>query len=154
MGTNRRLWLYDSFEGLPETSEKDGERAKEFVGKCLGSVQDVRNVLKIIGADEEMVTIKKGWFDKTFNEELPDKVALLHLDADWYDSIMAILDTFYELIPAGGGIILDDFGYWEGCREAFYDFCFRHNEKPLIERVDIDQAYWIKGKTTNKSFSV
>jgi O-methyltransferase len=60
------------------------------------------------------------------------------------------LDNFYKLIPEGGCIVLDDFGYWEGCREAFYDFCLKNNEKPLLERVGTTQAYWIKGRMNNR----
>jgi O-methyltransferase len=82
---------------------------------------------------------------------LPERVALLHCDADWYDSVHIVLRTFYPLIPPGGCVILDDFGYWEGCREAFYDFCLQRGEKPLLERLEADQAYWIKGKTHNRA---
>jgi O-methyltransferase len=59
---------------------------------------------------------------------------------------MLVLETFYPLIPDGGVVILDDFGHWEGCRVAFYDFCKKFDEHPLLERVDYTQAYWIKGK--------
>lgn len=150
MGTSRHLWLYDSFEGMPTTSEKDGEVAKEWVGKCVGTTEDVKEVMKLVSTGEERYTLKKGWFDQTFYEKLPEKVALLHCDADWYDSITLVLETFYKLVPEGGCIILDDFGYWEGCREAFYDFCFKNNEKPLLERVGNTQAYWIKGKSNSR----
>jgi predicted O-methyltransferase YrrM len=47
-------------------------------------------------------------------------------------------------------VILDDFGFWEGCRTAFYDFCLRHGEKPLLERIERDQAFWIKGRPSNR----
>lgn len=150
MSVSRHLWLYDSFEGMPTTSEKDGEVAKEWVGKCVGTVEDVKEVMSLVSTSEEHYTIKKGWFDQTFCEKLPEKVALLHCDADWYDSVALVLETFYKLIPEGGCIVLDDFGYWEGCREAFYDFCLKNNEKPLLERVGNTQAYWIKGKSSNR----
>jgi O-methyltransferase len=150
MGKARHLWLYDSFEGMPNTSEKDGEEAKKWIGDCVGSVKDVREVMKLVSANDEQYTIKKGWFDKTFQEPLPKKVALLHCDADWYDSVLLVLDNFYKLIPEGGCIVLDDFGYWEGCREAFYDFCLKNNERPLLERVGTTQAYWIKGRMNNR----
>lgn len=150
MSEARQIWLYDSFEGMPETTEKDGSDAKGWVGRCVGSVKDVKEIMKLLSICEERYIIKKGWFDQTFREELPNKVALLHCDADWYDSVSIVLDTFYHLIPEGGCVILDDFGHWEGSREAFYDFCIRHNEKPLLERVGNGQAYWIKGKLHNR----
>lgn len=148
--SERKIWIYDSFEGLPQTIDIDGEDAKEWIGKCVGSVEDVREVMKLLSISKRDYIIKKGWFKQTFREKLPEKVALLHCDSDWYESVSLVLDTFYPLIPEGGCIILDDFGYWEGCREAFYDFCIKHNEKPLLERAGIYQAFWIKGKKNNK----
>ncbi len=150
MGAGRRLYLYDSFEGLPETSEKDGAEAAKWVGKCVGSVEDVKEVMKLVQTKDDQHVIRKGWFEQTFREALPNKVALLHCDADWYSSVMIVLDTFYPLIPEGGCIVLDDFGYWEGCREAFYDFCEKRGEKPLLERVGRSQAYWIKAQKHNR----
>ena len=150
MGSGRRLWIYDSFEGMPKTKDIDGEDAKEWIGKCVGSVADVKKVMRLLSISEQDYIIKKGWFNQTFREELPRKVALLHCDADWYEPVSLALDTFYPLITECGCIILDDFGYWEGCREAFYDFCMRHNEKPLLERVGVYQTYWIKGKKNNR----
>ncbi|MBL1177938.1 TylF/MycF/NovP-related O-methyltransferase [Pantanalinema sp. GBBB05] len=150
LGEQRHLWLYDSFAGMPATSEKDSEAAKEYIGGCLSSIEDVKQVMERVGTKPSQYTIKPGWFNQTFQDKLPSQVALLHCDADWYDSVTLVLQTFYPLIPEGGCVILDDFGYWEGCREAFYDFCRQHNEKPILERVTNSQAYWIKGKQHNR----
>jgi O-methyltransferase len=150
MNSGRHLWLYDSYAGMPETTEKDGEEAKKWVGKCTASVTDVEEIMNKVSTDATKYSIRKGWFHQTFLQPLPEKVALLHCDADWYESVSLVLKTFYPLIPDGGCIVLDDFGYWEGCREAFYDFCLKNNEKPLIERIELDQAYWVKGKSNNR----
>ena len=147
----RHLWLYDSFEGMPDVKEIDGTDAGEWVGRLRASDDDVREILTSVGLSRHQYTIRKGWFDQTFLQPLPERVALLHCDADWHASVTAVLETFYPRLPEGGVVILDDFGWWEGCREAFYDFCARHGEKPLLERVDCDQAYWIKGKTNNRA---
>ena len=147
----RKLWLYDSFAGMPETGEKDGQDASIYVGQGVASPQDVRDALAIAGVDPERAIIREGWFKDSFTMPLPDQVALLHCDADWYDSCMLVLETFYPMVVEGGCVVLDDFGYWEGCREAFYVFCERHHERPLLERWGNDQAYWIKGKTHNRS---
>lgn len=140
----RQLWLYDSFQGMPSTSAKDGENAAEWVGKCVADVSDLQEVLGCVYAPLERCHIKPGWFTETFQQPLPEQVALLHCDADWYESVLLVLETFYDQIPKGGCIVLDDFGYWQGCREAFYDFCYQRGEKPLLERVGSTQAYWIK----------
>lgn len=150
MGPGRKLWIYDSFQGMPETTHEDGEEAKKWKGSCAASAKDVIEVLGATGAKKEEFVIREGWFNDTFKKELPQQVALLHCDADWYDSVTLVLETFYPIMPAGGCVVLDDFGYWEGCRRAFYDFCGRHGEKPLLERVGVTQAWWIKGKEHNR----
>ncbi|GAP96399.1 TylF/MycF/NovP-related O-methyltransferase [Leptolyngbya sp. NIES-2104] len=150
LGERRHLWLYDSFQGLPPTTEKDGEDAKWWVGECVGAIADLKAVMQAVGTSETAYTIKPGWFETTLQQDLPEQIALLHCDADWYDSVMLVLETFYPRISPGGCIVLDDFGYWEGCREAFYDFCQRYGEKPVLERVGPDQAFWFKGRSHNR----
>ena len=150
MGPQRHLYLYDSFEGLPPPSDKDGAEAAKFVGECRATVGDVREAMKLVSTGDSRYTIIEGWFEQSFHKGLPNKVALLHCDADWYNSVTLVLETFYPLVVEGGCVVLDDFGYWEGCREAFYDFCIKHNQKPLLERVGASQAYWIKHKLNNR----
>jgi len=150
MKAHRHLWLYDSFQGLPPATEVDGADAQEWTGKCYGTETEVLELMKAAGVPENRFTLMKGWFNETFKEHLPEKVAFLHCDADWYDSVLLVLETFYPRMENGAVIVLDDFGAWEGCREAFYDFCQKHNVKPLLERVAQAQAFWVKGKTTNR----
>lgn len=150
LGKTRKLWLYDSFEGMPETTEHDGETAKQYIGEGAVDIKDVFNVLNLVCADMSRVIVVKGLFEETFRNHIPKQVALLHCDADWYGSVLLTLRTFYDRVVDGGVIILDDFGYWEGAREAFYDFVNERGIKPLLERVGSDQLYWVKGKTSNR----
>jgi len=152
-GTKRHVWLYDSFEGLPEPNNVDGTDARDWVGKCLGSEDRVREALTLARFPEEDYTIRKGWFQDTFHQALPGVISLLHIDADWYESVMFSLDTFYDRVSDGGIVVLNDFGHWEGCREAFYDFAQKRNLRPVLERVGHTEAYWIKGRTHNRGFS-
>lgn len=150
LNANRHLWLYDSFEGMPNAGLVDGEEAKKWEGKCIASEDDVRAVMATVAISRDCYTIRSGWFQDTFLLPLPRQVAFLHCDADWHDAVILVLKTFYPLVPKGGCVLLDDFGYWEGCREAFYDFCTEYGEKPLLERQGQSQAYWIKGKMENR----
>lgn len=140
------LWLYDSFEGMPQVSDKDGPDAGQWVGQCVGSEQNVREVMSKTGIPQERLFIRKGLFQDTFVNPLPVKIQFLHIDADWYDSVSLALKVFYERVVDGGVVILDDFGHWEGCREAFYDFCQQSGIKPLLNRFENDQAFWFKGQ--------
>lgn len=150
VGSGRRFWLYDSFEGLPPTTEEDGEEAKEWIGKCLGSRDKVEAAISEVGFPLDDCIFRVGWFEDTFVEPLPASVAFLHIDADWYKSVLIALETFYDRVAEGGIILLDDFGYWEGCRRAVFDFVKRRNIAPLLERYGHSQLYWVKGREHNR----
>ena len=149
----RDFWLYDSFEGLPETSEADGPDAARFVGDCVGDPERVREVFRRLGHPESRLRLHKGWFQDTLPAAKPDGIALLHIDADWFDSVLLCLRELYPRVPTGGAVVLDDFGHWEGCREAFYAYCQETGERPLLERCGYTQAWWIKGRTHNRGSS-
>jgi|ERR1700693_698441 len=151
-GTGRTTWLYDSFQGMPASREIDGPEAGEVVGKCVGSEEKVHEAMKISGYEPSQYHVRKGWFKDTFIQDLPSKVSFLHIDADWYDSVILSLNTFYDRVSEGGIIVLDDFGHWEGCREAYYDFVCQKRIKPLLERFNHTVAYWIKGRTNNRRY--
>jgi O-methyltransferase len=151
-GQDRRAWLYDSFMGMPETRDVDGPDAATLVGTHVGSEERVREALGIARVPEQHVVIRKGWFQKSFQAPLPSQVAFLHVDCDWYDSVLLTLETFYDLVSDGGIIVLDDFGHWEGCGEAFYDFTRHRRLKPLLERFGHSQAFWVKGRRHNRDF--
>ncbi len=143
-------WLYDSFEGMPEVSEHDDSEAKQWEGECVGRLDDAVQIMSEASIPLERFTIRKGWFEDTFKEPLPKQVQYLHVDADWYDSVLLTLETFYPLVVDGGLIVLDDFGHWEGCRRAFYDYCEREKIRPLLDRFENDQAFWFKGREHNR----
>jgi O-methyltransferase len=148
---DRCLWLFDSFSGMPATTPVDGLDARAYIGQCVGSEDRVLEALALANFPREKLVMCKGWFVDTFQGELPEQVSFLHIDADWYENIKLCLETFYDRVPNGGVIVLDDFAYWEGCREAFYDFCFSRGIKPLLERCGLQQAYWIKSKSHNRN---
>lgn len=144
--SDRRLWLYDTFEGIPAPTAMDGDHAQLFTGDFVGAINSVYEVLERVGFPIERAIFRKGLFQDTFKEQRPHKIALLHLDSDWYESVLLTLQTFYPVVSDGGFIILDDFGHWEGARRAFYAFCRQQEIAPLIERVGYTQAFWRKGQ--------
>lgn len=146
----RQLWLFDSFQGMPPTTAKDGEFAATIVGLGATPVEGVRQLLDRAGIGVDRYILREGLFAETFQQELPQRVAFLHIDADWYESVLASLRTFYDRVEPGGVIVLDDFGFWEGCREAYYDFVAERGIKPLLERCGVSQAYWLKGRNHNR----
>lgn len=139
------IWCYDSFQGMPPVTEQDGPEASRWVGECAASADDVRVVMDRMNIARDRVIIREGFFQDTFVDPLPEKIQFLHIDADWYESVLLALRVFYHRVVDRGVIILDDFGHWEGCREAFYDFCYEARIKPLLNRFENDQAFWFKG---------
>ena len=134
--SNRNIWLFDSFEGLPEPTQTDGERAIQYaserssgelrsIGKCEASVADAEELLfDVMGVSADRVFIVKGWFQETLLAASAQigPIAILRLDADWYESTMCALENLYDLVVPGGYVIVDDYGHWEGCKMAMDEF--------------------------------
>ena len=140
----RRLWLFDSFEGVPKPGEKDGwfERTFYFKGWNKGDIQHVREAFARLNVPMDNVRIVPGWFNQTLKSSAVERIALLHIDADWYDSVRDILEAFYERVVPGGFVVLDDYGSWQGCRSAVHDFISMHGLAVKIVRVSRIGAFF------------
>jgi len=147
---NRKLWLYDSFQGLPAPSIFDGEEAKKYEGKAKGSVESVWQSMETAGMPKDRVVLREGWFKDTFKQPIPSDIALLHIDCDWHNSVLLTLEYLYPKMRWGGVVILDDFGYWEGCRRAFYYFIKEKDIMPLVGRYGHSALWWQVGKWHNR----
>jgi O-methyltransferase len=138
-GRHRRIWLFDSFQGVPPATERDGpvERRSYFEGWNKGDVSKVKQVFTKLGLSLDDVEIIPGWFNDTLRSSHVEQIAILHIDADWYDSVKLVLDVFYDKVVPGGFIILDDYNTWEGCNKALNDFLMeRHLEGMVITEVE------------------
>lgn len=144
---DRRFWLFDSFEGLPPPGPRDGKTENEhfFDGMCRGSVSSVEKVFEKLCLSLDNVRIVKGWFEATLSGAAIDQIAVLHIDADWYDSVKYVLETFYEKVVPGGFIVLDDYGYWDGCSRALEDFFAERKLTGIVlQKADSTGAYFQK----------
>jgi O-methyltransferase len=144
---NRLVWLFDSFGGLPRPGPNDGaaENQYYFEGLNRGSVQHVVEVFAKLGISMDHVRIHSGWFESTLREADLERIAVLHIDADWYDSVKLVLDAFYDKVVPGGFVVLDDYGYWEGCKRALDDFLSQNNIDGIkLMQVDSTGAHFQK----------
>ena len=135
----KTLWLYDSFEGLPEPdaeNDPDYEVAKEFVGACRGNVERVQGHLERSGLKEDQIKIVPGLFDQTLAKECPEKIALLHVDCDWYQSVKICFETLFDHVVEGGIIQIDDYFTWQGCRKAVDEFLVSRHLETKLHRID------------------
>jgi hypothetical protein len=140
---SRELWLFDSFEGMPAPTEPDGEDASQWIGEARGAVERVRECFDRYdgGAALHIVT---GWFEDTLADasEQVGPIALLHVDADWYESTRLALETFYRLVAPGGFIAVDDYGHggFPGVRLAVDEFRGRLADRAQL----VDNHFWRK----------
>jgi O-methyltransferase len=125
---DRKLWLFDSFEGLPSPTQEDklihdifklGTIAK-YKGTMASPEKEVLDKLGSINFPSERIKIKKGWVKDTINStDLPTQVAFAYVDFDFYDPIKDALQFIDGRMPPGGRIVIDDYGYFsEGAQLA------------------------------------
>jgi O-methyltransferase len=158
-GQKRHLHLFDSFEGLPEPTEKDGAYATTTysggrsggklatIDQCRAGLDGVRHlILDEIKVPPEFAHFHVGWFQNTIPTDAKQlgPIALLRLDGDWYDSTKVCLENLYSLLSPGGIIIMDDYFCWEGCRKATDEYRSQNNLDSPIQRIDGDAGFWVK----------
>ena len=123
LASNRRLWAFDTFEGIPAPTldDPDYEVAKAFTGHFRGDLEGVKELFQKLQI-EQMVQFVKGRFQDTLPSAEVGSIALLHLDGDWYESTKCCFEHLYDKVSPGGFIQIDDWGYWAGARKATTDF--------------------------------
>lgn len=142
-GSDKRMWLYDNFEGMPEPDPKrdpDYEAARKYVGACKGDEVQVRELVTGLRGPGE-IQIVKGLFQDTLPFRAPQRIALLHLDCDWYQSVRFCLDTLYDRMEPGGILQLDDYHFWEGCRKAVDEFFLNRKIEPRLVTIDASSVW-------------
>ena len=89
-----------------------------------------------------------GWFHETLTTfTLPEPIALLRLDADWYDSTMVCLENLFDRVAPGGLVVLDDYFAWDGCSRALHDFLSRRSAAEKIRSLG-ETCYLVKLPST------
>jgi len=146
---NRHIWMFDSWEGLPEPTEDDvsclGEKGEK--GICLGSEGKCRELLfQKLHLAEQRKHFEKGWFQNTVpgKKKTIGDIALLHLDGDWYESVKFGLDELYDQVVPGGFVFIDDYGYWQGARKAVDEFLVARDIQVNFHKVDTTAVFFRK----------
>jgi hypothetical protein len=165
---NRRVWLFDSFEGLPPPKAIDGPAARayaqntgspEYFDNCRASFAAVKRSAADLGLAGYTECVK-GWFDQT----LPAKrrqigpIAILRIDGNWHASVRCCLDNLYGQVVDGGFVILHTYYTYDGCAIAAHEFLGAHRLAHPVEGIvgrndgaeDYQSALFRKGGTTWK----
>jgi len=153
---DRDLYLYDTFEGMTKPGDLDTsdygspaleewQKAKNRGGHAwphwfnqeLFNLDLVKRVLRETGYPEERLHFVQGPVEQTLPATMPEKLALLRLDTDWYESTRHEMIHLYPRLERGGVLIIDDYGHWKGCRQAIDEYFASGEAAPvLLHRVD------------------
>ena len=144
---DRRVWVADSFEGLPPPNEQDypaDRKDKHHTYDELRiSLEQVQANFKAYGLLDDQVRFLKGWFKDTMPSAPIEKLAVLRLDGDMYESTIQVLEPLYDKLSPGGFLIVDDYAL-PGCRKAVEDFRTARSIAEPIETIDDIGAFWRK----------
>ncbi|MEM9410663.1 MAG: TylF/MycF/NovP-related O-methyltransferase [Planctomycetota bacterium] len=157
---DRRLWMYDTFEGMSSPTEQDvdflGNQAKTLLSEssieqadsiwCRAHLQEVKRNLSSTQYPEKLLNFVIGPVEETLLDKnnLPSKISLLRLDTDWYESTKVELEILFPRLVPGGVLIIDDYGHWQGCRQAVDEYLQRHNIQIFLNRIDYTGRIGIK----------
>lgn len=148
---DRRVWLYDTFEGMspPTSSDVDfrGQPAGEQLAQqskadaesiwCCSGLEEVRQTLATCDYPAELLRFVPGPVETTLRSEtLPDSIALLRLDTDWYASTQIELQVLFPRLMDRGVLLIDDYGHWQGCRRAVDEYFKQQRVDMYLHRID------------------
>ncbi len=155
---NRKIFLYDTFEGMSMPTEVDTktdgvssktmEQWKENQTQinnnwCYSSIDEVTKNMEKTSLPKEQFELIKGKVEDTIPNNFHNQIALLRLDTDWYESTKHELEHLYPLLVNNGVIIIDDYGAWEGAKIAVDEY-FGEKKKILLNRIDYTGRIAIK----------
>ncbi len=146
--TDRELYLFDTFEGMTQPGDEDvkqgGERAADILQRhsrdsslwAIAPIDEVREAILSVGYPEDRIHFVQGAVEETLPDQAPEQVALLRLDTDWYSSTKHELIHLYPRLASGGVLIIDDYAYWRGARQAVDEYVSENELALLLTRID------------------
>jgi hypothetical protein len=148
--TDRDLYLFDTFSGMTAPTDRDirvkqRKHASEYLtaegsgptawDHYVASVEDVKDGFECVEYPKDRVHLVPGRVEDTVPDQAPDRIAILRLDTDWYESTRHELTHLYNRLSPGGVLIIDDYGSWQGSKEATDEFRDETGEPLLLTRV-------------------
>jgi len=149
----RGIWLFDTFAGMTEPTAADfkirtGKKAlPQFLKSrrgaisqwCFASLDDVKAQFAVRGLLSPEIRFVEGDVMSTLSDpsNLPEQIAVLRLDTDWYESTKQELEMLYPRLSSGGVLIIDDYGSWSGCRLAVDEYFSTLEQRPFMQIIDL-----------------
>lgn len=156
---NRKIFLFDTFEGMPQATKEDedfaGKQASEIMEEntgnknatiwCLADLADVKANMAKTGLNPNQIEYVKGMVEDTIpNAADIGQISLLRLDTDWYESTRHELVHYFPKVSKNGVVIIDDYGHWKGSRKAVDEYFSEKGLHPLLQRIDYTGRLLIK----------
>ena len=155
--TSRHLYLYDTYEGMSEPTAEDrshtGESAQAQLARtergqgvwCEAGLNDVQANLWSTGYPREQIHFVQGKVEDSIPATMPETIALLRLDTDWYESTKHELVHLYPKLQRNGLLVIDDYGHWQGARQAVDEYFAANGGQQFLHRVDYTARMLVKG---------
>lgn len=145
----RKVWLADSFRGVPRSDAANfkadrGIRFDRFSGVLGVSEAEVRANFERYGLLDSQVHFLPGWFKDTLRDAPIDRLSLLRVDGDLYESTFQALDGLYPRLSSGGFCIVDDYHSITVCKKAVIDYRTDHEITEAIVDIDGSGVFWRK----------
>jgi hypothetical protein len=145
---NRRVWVADSFEGVPapDLANYPADRDSDYhkYGDLSVPLETVRRNIEKYGLLDDQIVFLKGWFKDTLPAAPINRLAVLRLDGDLYESTIVALNALYNKLSIGGYVIVDDYHVVPFCKRAIHDFLAAAQIAPTICEIDGVGVYWQK----------
>ena len=148
--TTRKVWVADSFQGLPKG---DGSRGEKYEGDELWKFSELAIPLETVQANfakyrllDDQVEFLPGFFADTLPTAPVKHLSLMRLDGDMYDSTMVALESLYPKLSVGGYVIIDDYGALVECKAATEDFRRKHDITDELIKIDWAGHYWRRSR--------
>jgi O-methyltransferase len=145
---HRRVWCADSFKGLPKPDKDlhpyDAQDALWQQPELAVSLEEVKSNFERYELLDDQVKFLPGWFQDTLPTAPVQKISVLRLDGDLYESTMVALQSLYPKLSVGGYVIVDDYHAVRGCRRAVDDFRAQQSIEDQMIQVDWTCMFWCR----------
>ena len=145
--TNRTIWAADSFEGVPAPSlpqDANFDISRNTLPILVVPIEEVKELFQRYDLLDNQTKFLPGWFKDTLHVAPIEKLAILRLDGDLYESTMDALIPLYDKVSLGGFVIVDDYGSCPPCKQAIHDFRDQRGITDPITTIDSQSVYWRK----------